>query len=128
MSKQKQKGTARETWLVRKFVAAGFEAERAPNNLPSRDVDVDLGGFPLPVEVKDRGQLNLQETLQEVIDRWGFGAVVWHRTRPGNKKRVPVGPTLIAMDIDHFIRMVKELKGENYGAVQLGRESEVQGP
>jgi hypothetical protein len=125
MGKQKAKGTARETWLVRKFVAAGFHAERAPNNLPSRDVDVDLG-FPFPIEVKDRGQLNLQETLQEVIDRWGFGAVVWHRTRPGEKKRVPVGPTLIAMDIDHFIRMVKELKGEN-DEDGLERSSEVQG-
>jgi hypothetical protein len=112
MGKQKAKGTARETWVVKKFVAAGFPAERAPNNLPSRDVDVDLG-FPFPIEVKDRGQLNLQETLQNVIDRWGFGAVVWHRTRPGGTRRVPVGPTLIAMDIDHFINMVKELKGEN---------------
>jgi len=112
MSRQKAKGTYRETWVVKKFLAAGYGAERAPNNLPSRDVDVDLG-FPFPIEVKDRGQLNLQETLQGVIDRWGFGAVVWHRTRPGDKKRVPVGPTLIAMDIDHFIRMVKELKGEN---------------
>jgi len=42
MGKQKAKGTARETWLVKKFVAAGFKAERAPNNRPSRDVDVDL--------------------------------------------------------------------------------------
>ena len=69
----------------------------------------------MPIEVKDRGQLNLQETLAEVIRRWGFGAVVWHRTRPGGKRRVPVGPTLIAMDIDHFINMVKELKGESSG-------------
>jgi len=114
MNKPKAKGTARETWLVKKFIAAGFHAERAPNNLPSRDVDVDLG-FPFPVEVKDRGQLNLQETLQGVIDRWGFGAVLWHRTRPGGKRRVPVGPTLIAMDIDHLIMMVKELKGEDSG-------------
>jgi len=114
VNKPKAKGTARETWLVKKFLAAGFHAERAPNNLPSRDVDVDLG-FPLPIEVKDRGQLNLQETLQEVITRWGFGAVVWHRTKPGNKRRVPVGPTIIAMDIDHFINMVKELQGEKNG-------------
>jgi hypothetical protein len=123
MGKQKAKGTARETWLVKKFIAAGFDAERAPNNLPSRDVDVDLG-FPFPIEVKDRGQLNLQETLKGVVDRWGFGAVVWHRTRPAEKKRVPVGPTLIAMDIDHFIRMVKELKGESNGPA-VDEESEV---
>lgn len=115
MNKPKAKGTARETWLVKKFLAAGFHAERAPNNLPSRDVDVDLKVLPMPIEVKDRGQLNLHETLDEVIRRWGFGAVVWHRTKPGNKKRVPVGPTLIAMDIDHFISMVKELLGENGG-------------
>jgi hypothetical protein len=115
MNKPKAKGTARETWLVKKFIAAGFFSERAPNNLPSRDVDVDFGGLPMPVEVKDRGQLNLHETLAEVIDRWGFGAVVWHRTRPGNKRRVQVGPTLIAMDIDQFISMVKQLKGEDDG-------------
>jgi hypothetical protein len=118
VNRPKQKGTARETWVVKKFLEAGFHAERAPNNLPSRDVDVDFGGLPMPVEVKDRGQLNLHATLKEVIDRWGFGAVVWHRTRPANKKRVPVGPTLIAMDIDHFINMVKELKGENDGNLE----------
>jgi hypothetical protein len=122
MNKPKAKGTARETWLVKKFVAAGFWAERAPNNLPSRDVDVDLGSLPMPIEVKDRGQLNLHETLKDVIDRWGFGAVVWHRTKPGNKRRVPVGPTLIAMDIDHFINMVKELKGEQHGRERLETE------
>lgn len=113
MGKQKAKGTARETWVVRKFVAAGFSAERAPNNLASRDVDVEFGGFSMPIEVKDRGQLNLQGTLQEVNDRWGLGAVVWHRTRPGDKRRVPVGPTLIAMDIDHFLAMARHLIGEN---------------
>jgi hypothetical protein len=122
MNKPKAKGTARETWLVKKFIAAGFEAKRAPNNLPSRDVDVDLGGLPMPIEVKDRGQLNLHETLKDVIDRWGFGAVVWHRTKPGNKRRVPVGPTLIAMDIDHFINMVNELKGEQHGGPRLETE------
>jgi len=68
----------------------------------------------MPVEVKDRGQLNLQETLQDVNKRYGLGAVVWHRTRPGEKKRVPVGPTLIAMDVDHFIGMVRYLIGENH--------------
>jgi hypothetical protein len=115
MNRPKAKGTARETWLVKKFQAAGFEAKRAPNNLPSRDVDVRFVGFEMPVEVKDRGQLNLQETLAEVNKRWGLGAVVWHRTKPGEKKRVPVGPTLIAMDVDHFIEMVAYLIGENDG-------------
>jgi hypothetical protein len=113
MNKQKAKGTYRETWVVERFLGAGFGAKRAPNNLPSRDVDVVFGGFTMPVEVKDRGQLNLHETLKDVNRRWGLGAVVWHRTRPGDKKRVPVGPTLIAMDIDHFIRMVAHLIGEN---------------
>jgi Holliday junction resolvase len=117
MNKPKAKGTARETWLVNKFLAAGIQAKRAPNNLPSRDVDVVIGDTPVPIEVKDRGQLNLQLTLKEVIDRWGFGAVVWHRTKPGGKKRVPVGPTIIAMDIDHFIRLVNALTGENDGDV-----------
>lgn len=126
MGKQKAKGTARETWLVKKFVAAGFEAERAPNNLASRDVDVEFGGFAMPVEVKDRGQLNLHLTLQDVNDRWDRGAVVWHRTRPAEKKRVPVGPTLIAMDIDHFIEMVLYLTGEN-NEHGLDAASEVQG-
>jgi hypothetical protein len=111
MNRPKAKGTARETWLVKKFLAAGLHAERAPNNLPSRDVDADLYGIALPIEVKDRGQLNLHETLEEVIRRWGSGAVLWHRTKPGNKRRVPVGPTLIAMEIDQFIDMVKRLKG-----------------
>jgi hypothetical protein len=127
MNKPKAKGTYRETWVVKRFVDAGYEAERAPNNMPSRDVDVEFGGFAMPVEVKDRGQLNLHETLKEVNDRYGLGAVVWHRTRPGNKKRVPVGPTLIAMDIDHFILMVGHLIGENNEPTVDG-EREVQGP
>lgn len=111
MNKPKAKGTARETWLVKKFLAAGFEAKRAPNNMASRDVDVEFGGFAMPVEVKDRGQLNLHETLKEVNSRYGIGAVVWHRTKPAARKRVPVGPTLIAMDVDHFISMVQYLIG-----------------
>jgi len=127
MNKPKAKGTYRETWVVKRFVDAGYEAERAPNNMPSRDVDVEFGGFAMPVEVKDRGQLNLHETLKEVNDRYGLGAVVWHRTRPGNKKRVPVGPTLIAMDIDHFILMVGHLIGENNEPTVDG-ERKVQGP
>ena len=126
MNRQKRKGTARETWLVRKFVEAGFKAKRAPNNLASRDVDVEFGGFAMPVEVKDRGQLNLHLTLQSVNDRWDRGAVVWHRTRPANKKRVPVGPTLIAMDVDHFIEMVQYLTGENNG-LRVDGVREVQG-
>ena len=113
MNRPKAKGTARETWLGKKFLAAGFDAERAPNNLPSRDVDVEFYGFAMPVEVKDRGQLNLHETLKEVNSRWGIGAVVWHRTKPAKKKRVPVGPTLIAMDVDHFITIVNYLGGKD---------------
>jgi hypothetical protein len=113
VSKQKAKGTHRETWVVRKFVAAGFNAKRAPNNLASRDVDVEFGGFSMPIEVKDRGQLNLHETLKDVNARYGLGAVVWHRTRPADRKRVPVGPTLIAMDLDHFLAMARHLTGEN---------------
>jgi hypothetical protein len=112
MNKPKAKGTHRETWVVKRFVDAGYKAKRAPNNMPSRDVDVEFAGFAMPVEVKDRGQLNLHETLKEVNARYGLGAVVWHRTRPGEKKRVPVGPTLIAMDIDHFLAMVGYLIGE----------------
>jgi len=122
VNKPKAKGTARETWLVKKFLAAGFEAERAPNNLPSRDVDVEFYGFAIPVEVKDRGQLNLHETLKEVNSRWGIGAVVWHRTKPGNKKRVPVGPTLIAMDVDHFITIVNYLGGKHGNGERLETE------
>lgn len=138
MSKAKAKGTRRETWVVRLLRDYGLTADRAPNNLPSLDVEAKAGPFPLNIEVKDRGQLNLHETLAEVQSRHtnGIPHVVWHRTKKVNTRRAPVGPTLIALPIEEYAKMMAYLDHlwrEHYenrsgrDAVQPDRR-EVEGP
>lgn len=110
MGRQKDKGTRRETAVVRMFLAAGLQAQRAPNNLKSRDVDMTLkDGTEFAVEVKDRQQLNVHKELAQVVATWPgmMPAVVWHRTekREGAKRSVPSGPTIIALRLEDFVAL-----------------------
>lgn len=119
MSKQKDKGTRRETAVVRLFQSFGLKAERAANNLQSRDVDLTLHtGEPFAIEVKDRQQLNLHKELAQVATLWQgrTPAVVWHKTekREGAAKSSPVGPTLIALRLQDFARLMAKI-GESDG-------------
>jgi len=127
----KDKGTRRETWVVRLLQEAGLEASRAPNNSPSLDVTSKAGPFPLYIEVKDRANLNLHETLGKVEDLYpsAIPHVVWHRTKKGEKRRVPAGPTLVALPIQQYAKIMSyldQLWREHYGnpepEVHEGRE------
>lgn len=116
----KDKGTRRETWVVRLLQDAGLDASRAPNNAPSLDVTSKAGPFPLYIEVKDRANLNLHETLAEVERRYpsAIAHVVWHRTKKAEKRRVPVGPTLVALPIEQYAKLMSyldQLWREHYG-------------
>lgn len=111
MSKSKAKGTRRETWVVKVLQEYGLVAKRAPTNTPSMDVEALAGPFPLAIEVKDRGQLNLHETLASVQEKHPsrIPHVVWHRTRKAESRRTPVGPTLIALPIEQYAQMMSYL-------------------
>lgn len=107
----KDKGTRRETWVVRLLQDAGLWATRAPNNTPSFDVESKAGPYPLYIEVKDRANLNLHATLGEVQSRYPnvIPHVVWHRTKKAEKKRVPAGPTLVALPVHEYAKMLAYL-------------------
>lgn len=115
MSKQKDKGTKRETWVVRLLRGYGLDATRAPNNLPSKDVELRFDGMVFAIEVKDRKQLNIHATMQGVANYWEdeIPAVVWHKTKKaeGAKRSVPDGPTIIALRLHDFARL---LSGETH--------------
>lgn len=116
----KDKGTRRETWVVRLLQDAGLDARRAPNNTPSLDVTSQAGPYPLYIEVKDRANLNLHATLAEVQSRYPdtIPHVVWHRTKKAEKKRVPAGPTLVALPIHEYAKMLAYMDAlwrEKYG-------------
>lgn len=120
MNRPKDKGTRRETWVVRLLQEFGLDAKRAPNNTPSLDVESKAGPFPLNFEVKDRANLNLHGTLEEIERRHtsGIPHVVWHRTKKAEKKRVPAGPTLVALPIREYAKMMAYLDSlwrEHYG-------------
>lgn len=120
MSRAKDKGTRRETWLVRLLQDAGLDARRSPNNMPSLDVESKSGPYTLYIEVKDRANLNLHGTLDEVQKRYTgvVPHVVWHRTKKAEKKRVPAGPTLVALPVHEYAKMLAYLDylwREKYG-------------
>jgi hypothetical protein len=108
MSKSKAKGTRRETWVVKLLQEHGLAAKRSPTNTAAMDVEAKAGPFPLAIEVKDRGQLNLHETLATVQEKHPsrIPHVVWHRTRKAESRRTPVGPTLIALPIEEYAKLM----------------------
>lgn len=137
MSVQKRKGTRRERLVIETLKAAGLDVRRAGNNLPSKDVELNVAGIPFAIEVKDRANLALHVTLGEVATRWAseIPAVVWHRTAKGDTgPRRPVGPTLVAMRLDDWATLMGMMQqlfrnaligGE--GEKQLEGNGEVQG-
>jgi hypothetical protein len=112
VARPKDLGTYRETWLVKKAIAAGLEARRAPNNAKAEDVLIRSGDEELVHEVKDREALSLHPLLKSTVEEHGEkAAVVWHRKKKGESRRSPAGPTLVAVTVDRYIDLlVKEAK------------------
>lgn len=108
MTRSKAKGTRRERIVLDFLRSRGLRAHRAGNNLPSKDLELEASGFRFAVEVKDRQQLNLHGTIVDVTRRWPdqLGVVVWHRTKLSGSKQVPMGPTIVAMTLEDFTRLV----------------------
>lgn len=128
MSVQKRKGTRRERLVIETLKAANLDVRRAGNNLPSKDVELNVAGIPFAIEVKDRANLALHVTLGEVATRWEseIPAVVWHRTgKSDSGVRRPVGPTLVAMRLDDWatlMGMMQQLFKNALTGGQDGRE------
>ena len=112
MARPKDIGTARETWLVKKARAAGLKARRAPNNAKAEDVLITVAGRELVHEVKDRAALSLHQVLKDTVAEHGeTAAVMWHRKKKSGAKRVPAGPTLVAVTVDRYIELLKAEDG-----------------
>lgn len=110
VNRPKQKGTARETWLVKAASACGLAAKRFDFGAPGRDVDIHADVLRV-YEVKDRANLNVHKTLGNTLKRWPThpAGVVWHRTsRKGeNVKATADGPTVVCVPVqDHLDLLV----------------------
>jgi hypothetical protein len=113
VNRPRAKGTRRERKVLDMLLAAGLNARRAGNNLPAKDLEVDLPGMSFAIEVKDRQNLKLHAILNDVQANWPtqISAVVWHRTaKPDPESRArPVGPTIVAMPLDEWVKIIATL-------------------
>ena len=114
MTKNKRDGTYRETWVRKKLQDAGLDAERAGNNMPSKDVSLRVASRRYAVEVKDRRNLNLHQTVKDTIDQndGERAVVVWHKREAAGQsgRLMPVGPTLAALPFETFVTIMAELE------------------
>ena len=108
-NKPKQQGTAAETKHVRRLRNdhPSLAVQRAPNNAPGRDLEVRLhDGTVIPIEVKDRANLNIHTLAAEVADKQPGSPpiVIWDRKsrKSGNVKRTADGPSITATTSEFF--------------------------
>lgn len=95
---------------MKKARAAGLKARRAPNNAKSEDVLIRVADRELVHEVKDRAALSIHQVLKDTVAEHGeTAAVVWHRKKKSatGGRRVPAGPTLVAVTLDRYIELLK---------------------
>lgn len=113
MARPKDIGTARETWLVKQAGLYGLKARRAPNNAKSEDVLIEVAGQQIVHEVKDRASMSLHPVLKVAVDEHGYkSAVVWHRKRKSaSGRRVPAGPTLVAVTVTRYLELLSFEEG-----------------
>lgn len=125
MTRNKKAGTYRETWVRRKLQEAGLDAERAGTNMPSKDVSLRVAGQRYAVEVKDRRNLNLHQTVKDTIDQnpGEDAVVVWHKREAAGEsgRLMPVGPTLAAIPFDNFVSIMAELERSARRIITLER-------
>ena len=120
MGKSKSKGTRRETQVARQMRDAGLQAARATNNLPGKDIHLEVDGETWAVEVKDRRQLNIQDTVAHTTKHHPDETpmLVWHRTAPPKQpggRSIPAGPTLAIVRLDDMIRLLADKEGNDEG-------------
>lgn len=115
MSKNKQQGTAFETWTRRALNALGIEARRLAEggSYDEGDVEADINGRWI-IECKARSSLNIQDTLAKAR-RKAAGApviLVWKRLVrvQGKQKRQPVSgePIVVILGWDDFVRLITQ--------------------
>ena len=110
----KKAGTYRETWVKQRLLDAGLDAERAGNNMPSKDVALRVAGVRYAIEVKDRRNLNLHQTVKDTIDNnpSEIAVVVWHKREAAGEsgRLMPVGPTLGVMPFENLVTIFAELE------------------
>ena len=97
-------------------------AQRSPNQLTARDVDLRIEGEIHAIEVKDRQRLNIHAIVAEMQQQWPDMPhyVVWHRTekKEGNIKATPSGPTIVGMAFDQWLTLMQlayQKRGEQDG-------------
>ena len=99
---------------MKKAQEAGLEARRAPNNAKAEDVLIRMGDGELVHEVKDRAALSVHQVLKDTVAEHGeAAAVVWHRKKKpeSGTRRVPAGPTLVAVTVDRYLQLLKAEAG-----------------
>ena len=82
--------------------------------MPSKDVALRVAGVRYAIEVKDRRNLNLHQTVKDTIDNnpSEIAIVVWHKREAAGEsgRLMPVGPTLGAMPFDNLVTIFAELE------------------
>lgn len=115
MSKNKQQGTAFETWTRRALNSIGIGARRLPEGGARDEGDVEAHLFAderWVIECKATSALNIQATLGKARRKAGGAPVilVWKRLVRvrGKQKRQPVEGerVVVVLSWDDFIRLV----------------------
>jgi hypothetical protein len=113
VSKNKQQGTAFETWTRRALNSIGIEARRLAEggSYDEGDVEAHIDGRWV-IECKARSALNIQETLGKARRKAGGAPVilVWKRLVrvAGKQKRQPVSgeSVVVVLGWDDFVKLI----------------------
>lgn len=112
-NKPKNKGTAYETEIARLADQRQWlAATRSANNSPGRDVDIRLAdGTVIPVECKNRANLNVHALAKEVQDKQPDTPpiVIWRRTqrKNGNARATRDGPDIAAIPVPMLLDLLE---------------------
>lgn len=112
-TRPKDLGTRLESATVIAAMDAGLIAERlAEGGMRDRGDLRILTNDEWVGETKDRMQLNIHQALEKARTKSGTHRtfVVWRRMvrKPGNQRRTQAGPTIVALEVDTFLELLKE--------------------
>lgn len=117
MSRNKQQGTAFETWTRKALNALGIQARRLAEggSYDEGDVEAHLpGDTRWVIECKARAALNVQDTLAKARRKAGGAPVIliWKRLVrvTGKQKRQPVAgePIVVILGWDDFVKLITQ--------------------